>query len=75
MKVMFELPDHWVDFESPLGIVGLTLKEELSKALRDVLIEKYLKNMKMPRIVIKQAELKKEVLRQMAQKIIERGQS
>lgn len=71
IRVLFELDENWIDFESPMGIVGWTLREELHRTLKEALIEQLISKTELPAITISKEELKKAVIDRMADKLVQ----
>lgn len=69
MKILIEVPDNWLDGDKcdDLSFITRTCKQEVQKRLMDVLTEKAMKELKMPKITISRAELKRAVLDRMVE--------
>ena len=70
IRILFEIPEKWVDLESPLGLLSPILYRTVQQKLKEALVEEYVNKVEMPEIKIDPEELKKEVLSKMADKAI-----
>lgn len=69
MKILIEVPDGWLDGKllDDLSFITRTCKQEVQKRLVDLVTEKTLREMKIPKITISEKELKKAILNRMVE--------
>ncbi len=72
IKILFQIPEDWVDYEDPLFGFGSFLRQRLDPMLRDAVVEKAVSQMKIPEIKITPEEIKDRMLTIMAEKALER---
>jgi len=71
IQVLVKVPSKWVDFESPLGLIQSIIKGKLNNLLEEKVVEKVLKEMKMPKIKITKEEVKSRMLDILAERALE----
>lgn len=70
VRVLIEIQENWVDFESPLGFASSLIKDEVERKIHTVLVEQYVKKIKLPDLKITKKELKKAVINKMAEEAL-----
>lgn len=72
IKVLFEFPKKWVDFDSPMGMLGDVFRNKLDDLLRDAVVEKVLKKMEIPKIKVTKEEIKDRMLSILAKRALDK---
>jgi len=75
IQVLVKVPSKWVDFESPLGFTQSVIKGKLTRLLEEKVVEKVLKEMKMPKIKIIKEEVKSRMLDILAERALANKES
>lgn len=70
MKVYIEIPDGWIDADSPMLWVSRSVKEEARKVIREEMVKQYLDKIELPELNITTEEIKQRVLDKLAEKAI-----
>lgn len=66
MKIYLEIPDKWIDIESPtLWALGM-LKDQVPKYIKEELVSQYLSKQPEYEITITPKELKEAILKELA---------
>jgi len=61
-KIMIEIPEKWIDADSPILWTSPTLRAEVRRVIKDAWVEQVLKTYKLPKIVISPKEIKKAII-------------
>lgn len=69
-KVLLEVDEDWFDVDSPLLWKSIKVRDEARQELKEAMVEQIIKKMKVPKITIPQAELRKAVKERMVDKIM-----
>jgi len=72
IRVMVEVPEDWIDPDSPTLLVSRMVLDEFKYRLMVKAVDEAVKQMKIPKIKYTEAELKKAVLDKMAQRVIDK---
>lgn len=72
LKILFEVPEKWVDYESPLFGFGSILGQRLDRALRDQVVQKLTDQMILPEIRISSKEIKDRMLTILAERALDK---
>lgn len=72
MKVYLEIPDGWIDAESPILWASITVKQQAERYIREEVIRQYVEKTPLPEIKpITEQEVRSEIIHQMAEKALE----
>lgn len=71
VRILIEMPEKWVDLESPWGIVSNSVRQMVERNVIDVLVTEYVARQKLPKIKITVKEIKEKMLELMAKKALE----
>jgi len=71
IKILFEIPSKWVDYEDPLFGLGSFFSQRLEPMLRDAVVEKAISQMEIPEIEITKEEIKDRMLTILAERALE----
>lgn len=61
MKVYIEVPDNWIDAESPILWASLTIRDQMKNVLIDAVTKQLIARMPLPEIAISTEEIRKAV--------------
>lgn len=50
IRILIEIPEKWVDFNSPLGMVSYSVHQTVEKMIKELVEEKYISQIKLPAI-------------------------
>jgi hypothetical protein len=72
IKVFLEIPEDYIDAESPILFASIEIKRQVERQLKDALVEQYLPNIKLPEIKIDPAEVKDRMLQILAERALDK---
>lgn len=72
MKIMIEMPDNWIDFDSPVGFTHQAFKQLIPRYLKDVLVEQYLSKQPEYKLEITEQEVKNAVIAEIARRQVDK---
>jgi len=72
IRIMFEFPRKWIDYDSPLLGLGSFLGERLDLLLKEKVVEKLMSEMELPDIQISKEEVKDRMLTILAERALEK---
>ncbi len=70
IKILFEVPSKWVDYEDPLFGLGSFFSQRLEPMLRDAVVDKAVSQMEIPDIKITKEEIKDRMLTILAERAL-----
>ena len=73
IKVMLEVPEDFIDVESPTLWASLTIRDEFRRRILEKAVDEYLKSAVMPKITITEKDLRNAVIEKMAERAIEKS--
>lgn len=71
MKLYLEIPDNWIDVESPILYASSSIGRQALQSFKEAAVEQIISKQEMPTLVISPEELKAAVLDRMAERAIE----
>jgi hypothetical protein len=71
IRVLIEIPEKWVDFESPLGFITGSIRQMVERQVKDAIIEQCLSQMEIPEITVTAAEVKDRMLTILAERALD----
>lgn len=72
IKVFLEIPEDYIDIESPILWVGRSVKDSVESKLKDAFVEQYLTKITLPEIKISPEEIKDRMLQILAERALEK---
>lgn len=72
IRILFKIPEDWVDYEDPVFGLGSLLHSRLEPMLKEAVVEKAVSQMKMPEIKITPEEVKDRMLTILAERALEK---
>lgn len=71
IKVLIEIPTNWFDYESPLGLASISIRDRLDRLLEEKVVEKAVKKMDISSIKVTKKEIKERILDILARRALE----
>jgi hypothetical protein len=71
IRVLIEIPEKWVDFESPLGFITGSIRQMVERQVKDAIVEQYIAQMEIPEITVTAEEVKDRMLTILAERALD----
>lgn len=70
-KVLIEVPEGWFDIESPIGWGSVKIRDEVTRQIKEAVIEQFISKVKLPKIKpIDTKEIRDLIKERMVDKIL-----
>ena len=73
MKIYLEVPDNWIDADSPFIFASGTIRDMAMHAIKQAVIEQYVSKIELPEINIPESELREALKERMVDDLIRRA--
>lgn len=71
IKVLIEVPENWIDIDSPTLWAGRTIYEMAKRKIEDAIIEQYMSKITLPEITWSKEEVKAKIIDKLAERALE----